>query len=1236
MPPSRRSTTTARRDQSGAAFLARLRHARQLMDAHSDSGSEASGAESEDGLIDSAGAKALEKQGVFDASIDLKKLKQLKRMFETADTDKGGDLDEAEFLAAFRPVVGNTMTDDQLRVWFSKIDFNANGYVDWSEFSTYVLLEGQQGQLQDGVKYEYVKTSLHMTNRPELWHRDMVTTLLVHPRLNRYYTCSRDGMVKMWNSGTLKFEGILHNAGAWCTDACLSKSGNRIMVTSVDRMVWVFECGDGKIHRTFMGKGKHAKDVKEPVKRRNLIDNRKYGTDLDFEMGQLATKRNPQQYGDTFDEFRENMNSTRFTNTIGSQTVESIVLRNLADAPMAIEHFPTPNKDLMVLGCRNGVVELYNINTSKPYIDPTARFSAHDASVSRIRSSEHLQGIITASWDCYVKIINLETGQIARTLGTERQGHHKSIFSLDWNEPTKVLASCGAERHIFIWNPFISKPVFKLEGHAAPMVSVVFNETGQTLLSMCSNKVIKLWDTRTFKCIQTVQDHQHYWPEDCTTAVAWDSRRQSIVTGTTHPVVWQIRRAVTAFDPSYNGHSKHVVRCLYNANLNQIVSADAETVIVWDLLTGERVAAFAPRNELPNPTDMLSDIRFDSTNRRLLTGTHNGQVTMWNYINGTPINMYEKPSVADGVEISCVLHVMNVRQEVRVTLAVAGTNICIWKDSDSLDAKLFSVFQHSLNLISAVELPDVTVGFGSDSGQIALFNAVTFTDLGVMGDFTPLQAVEDLVYLPLKVTVLVSGVSTGYLQFWCLRTRTLLYQFLGSDVADRALTRIATDSRNTLIGCADDFGDITVYTMNFQPRPMRLDPPNFHKTLAFNAHEGVVTGICIVGQPELIVSSGIDCSVKVHTLKGEYVGYMGQRLRWQLGLVDTYAGEARAPTADESKRKAKKAADAVSSSLFLDNFRERSASVSGPSQQRTATTATPQPPSRPSPANTAPRTAKSAPARSRIHSEAPQAYAEPFRPVPPAQKISGGLQSPLVVQFPALGNSRTLYCKGRTEGIVRQDRQQRRIERELSEAVDTEFVEPVPSQDGEDYLQSPTVARGSLQRPPSDSGGGLADDSVHLQELEPPPSVSGLSASASSTSIDHQGPKAGPRLTLNALDARIDQLRNFRDPNAEERSTNVNLRGTMTELLMSNDTVLRRSRRELGRDTLGVRIGYSRVSTRMKVLAPAPCETPVFSTAPRVTHQHHLLAPVAIFPNVENDTEESESPESGNSPEPQE
>ena len=74
--------------------------------------------------------------------------------------------------------------------------------------------------LQENESYvPYSSNSSHtLLQNP---HNDMITKLLVHPQLDRWYSCSRDGVVRSWNSSLHSVIREAQVTKSWITDMAI-------------------------------------------------------------------------------------------------------------------------------------------------------------------------------------------------------------------------------------------------------------------------------------------------------------------------------------------------------------------------------------------------------------------------------------------------------------------------------------------------------------------------------------------------------------------------------------------------------------------------------------------------------------------------------------------------------------------------------------------------------------------------------------------------------------------------------------------------------------------------------------------------------------------------------------------------------------------------------------------------------------------------------------------------------
>ena len=112
-------------------------------------------------------------------------------------------------------------------------------------------------------------------------------------------------------------------------------------------------------------------------------------------------------------------------------------------------------------------------------------------------------------------------------------------------------------------------------------------------------------------------------------------------------------------------------------DLDQVISADADTVIIWNIETGSQIFSFCLRHLLGDDDDSLISLSFDTGERRLLAGTRQGQLWLLNYINGQLLREFpQQPQ-----EIVHALHVVNSAQAVRYIATACANQVGLFEDN---------------------------------------------------------------------------------------------------------------------------------------------------------------------------------------------------------------------------------------------------------------------------------------------------------------------------------------------------------------------------------------------------------------------------------------------------------------------------------------------------------------------------------------------------------------------------
>lgn len=98
------------------------------------------------------------------------------------------------------------------------------------------------------------------------------------------------------------------------------------------------------------------------------------------------------------------------------------------------------------------------------------------------------------------------------------------------------------------------------------------------------DKMVKVWDIRNYKCLQTITDKTAYHPEDALAAVLFDGRHSRLVTANLALAQWPLCELEGS---GARGHCAAVTAVLYNRVFSDAVSGDrAGTVCAWNTRTG--------------------------------------------------------------------------------------------------------------------------------------------------------------------------------------------------------------------------------------------------------------------------------------------------------------------------------------------------------------------------------------------------------------------------------------------------------------------------------------------------------------------------------------------------------------------------------------------------------------------------------------------------------------------------
>ncbi|KAI1900934.1 hypothetical protein AGOR_G00054940 [Albula goreensis] len=265
---------------------------------------------------------------------------------------------------------------------------------------------------------------------------------------------------------------------------------------------------------------------------------------------------------------------------------------------------------------------------------------------------------------------------------------HHSVFSLpkgimcfDYTPELNVLVTGGSDRMVRVWNPYVTKRACsRMEGHLSVITDIVANGRDKKVISISKDKNLRVWDLQDYTCLQKIRPSEIPMGRPPITAIHYTRETNTLVIATSLVV-----------SGCYSG-----------------------LVCVWDILTGEKVMQF--RTSPKRGTDMTA-MSFDGPQRRLITGSSDGAVCLWNFNNGV---LLLKLPLLDRDEVTGILHVnnkiyMNIRKEVKMEYSV-------WRRYHTEDIFSMNAYGNKM-LVTASYNGDIIVWNTSTEEPLCWFNA---------------------------------------------------------------------------------------------------------------------------------------------------------------------------------------------------------------------------------------------------------------------------------------------------------------------------------------------------------------------------------------------------------------------------------------------------------------------------------------------------------------------------------
>ncbi|XP_026150668.1 WD repeat-containing protein on Y chromosome [Mastacembelus armatus] len=817
--------------------------------------------------------------------ISLENLQKMKLAFEDFETSDLRCIDVKNVGQIVKKCLGLPNTSNAQIQWlFKKIDYSGQGRISWGQFCTHMLQKYKEKE-ETSRRSKQVAFILPAIMTPLSHGIPIVNIHSTHD--GTIITVREDGSVCFWSLELkpLQTKNMFNEGGKskWASDFTLMTEYNKLMIGTGDREIQLYELS-----------------TLEPYCQISALDT----VPLTLHYSYTGPDKCCILYGDT------------------EGCVTIILISSVGDTLRLWNKFPKTKN------IPNIVIDNAVLSSNVMFV----RWKVHHDWVTQAKYFKNFRAVVSSSNEesaslvvgcllpltdaeqqlkeikevCYegkTKRIQLSwTPQARASCDQTVFTIYKGVKTFDLSEKHSLLVTGGMDKLIRMWNPhFSGKPTGILKGHSAPVAYLCISSEDSQIFSVSTDNTVKIWNIEDQCCLFTADPKASRIHGDMSACMYLPAMKSLFVAADCMAVLSLKIRPQLCSTLTFS-HNEPVLCCGYSEEFRQVVSCTEGSVVkVWDFDTGHQVFEFGGAHERSAITCMT----FDLKGRRLITGGRDGYLKIWNFNSGQCLKTLSKDS--DCHEL-CDCIFLQVHRNCFVISVGRDRKIDIYSDipEDLHHAqKPQPSWQDDLKnghkeaILCVAHCPPSLLATASYDGEIIVWNVVSGC---IQSRFvSPLppeyQNVEDLdtsvpsiIFLKnskllqfSSATALLSSGTMGCINLWNVLSGGKFVSSFQASRFQEKITKLSKTDKDTLLYAADRIGYIYVYNIEMFALEKSPRVENF-----WRAHTSRVTGLQIVDNDQMVLTSSTDYTVRLWSAHGEFIGTFGQSDIWNIHISSSW------------------------------------------------------------------------------------------------------------------------------------------------------------------------------------------------------------------------------------------------------------------------------------------------------------------------------------------------------------
>ena len=469
-------------------------------------------------------------------------------------------------------------------------------------------------------------------------------------------------------------------------------------------------------------------------------------------------------------------------------------------------------------------------------------------------------GFMSSGLDGRLQLADLTHWDTVRSF----DGHQGGVLTFCYSQHLHLAASGGEDSEMILWNPFQKQCVARLTQHMAPIIGIyVMEKFNHQLVSVSEDKMVKIWDVRKMKCIQTIKDDSRHFPEDKLITGMFDPYQQRLITCGSHMQAFNVQLNMEQFQ-EVACFSGSLVATIWSPFWGLVAVGVDGKVLIFDTWTGVIKHSFRVPCEVQLAKACIDPLNHNYLNildqegllRVIELSTQRIRSKMDSHLQGSFIVMIHEKTVA------------------RRMIQCTADTIYLWKYPE-LTGQILSrrnmLVTHvipSYTLSCMVSCMDDIVAVGTLDGHVFTYrlcsrSIICVTKLPLADRAGVAFVVENIGYLPQR-DMLVVGSEDGTV---ILLRRSSLTEIQRYGAMDR-IRAIAFDDQETLIVVGTESGYISIVNIDALTRDN-----DGYRHPRFEAHDSSINCIVAISSMPCFVTAAASGSMKLWGWDGEFVTY---------------------------------------------------------------------------------------------------------------------------------------------------------------------------------------------------------------------------------------------------------------------------------------------------------------------------------------------------------------------------